>query len=140
MPIDRELDLAYRATTYRVYGDAGNTPIDIRIGEVTFRLDALLGDHSHTWAFVTACNPRSHFLSADQNDTRHAELMRMVHARGWRSYQGVGLPDNTEWQPEQSLLVVDISREDAVEIGTRFGQNAIVAGQSGRPAELVYCA
>jgi hypothetical protein len=34
---------------------------------------------------------------------------------------------------------VGISLDEAVALGRRFGQNAIVAGRCGAAAELVYC-
>jgi hypothetical protein len=49
----------------------------------------------------------------------------------------VGIPDRAGWMPEDSLLVLDIPREEAGALGRRFGQAAIVVGGKGAP-ELVY--
>ena len=48
-----------------------------------------------------------------------------------------GDPDCAGWMPEDSLLVLDIPREEAGALGRRFGQAAIVVGGKGAP-ELVY--
>jgi hypothetical protein len=138
-PVDAALDAKYRATTYRVFVRDG-VPIDLHIGEASAALDALLAGHvAKTWAFITAWNPASRRWSAEENDSRQAELRNEVRARGWRSLEGAGVPARSDWQPEASLLVLDISKADAVALGRRFGQNAIVAGRLGEAAELIYC-
>ena len=138
-PADPALDAEYRATTYRVFVP-GADAIDLHVGEASAALDALLEGHAaQTWAFVTAWNPASRRLSAEENQSRQAKLLWEVRARGWRSLEGAGVPVRSDWQPEASLLVVGLSKDDAVALGRRFGQNAIVAGQLGEPAELIYC-
>ena len=39
--------------------------------------------------------------------------------------------------PEQSLLILDISRGKAISLGQRFGQLAIVVGRRGQASALV---
>lgn len=41
------------------------------------------------------------------------------------------------WPPEKSLLILEIEREEAHELGRQFGQNAIVYGKSGGTPELL---
>jgi hypothetical protein len=53
--------------------------------------------------------------------------------------RGAGAGDDGRWAPEPSLLVLGLPRAEAVELARRFGQEAIVAGRRGAPAELVYC-
>ena len=133
-------DAEYRATTYRAYGLPGTTPIDLHIGEVSARLDGLLVSYAiESWAFITAWNPASHSLPPEVNNTRHAELLQLIGERGWRFYAGSGIPSNLNWEPERSVLVLGISRDEAAILGKRFGQNAVVAGHLGGKAQLVYC-
>ena len=40
------------------------------------------------------------------------------------------------WVPEDSYLILGIPRTDAISLGYDFGQNAIVVGRIGNPAEL----
>lgn len=134
------LDDAYRATTYRVFVSAGQEPVDLHIGEVSPRLDELLASHGlESWAFITAWNPASLPLPAEANNKRHAELLQLVRDRGWRFCEGSGIPGNPDWEPERSLLVLGISKDEAIALGKRFEQNAIVTGQRGEKAQLVYC-
>lgn len=138
--INSTLDSEYHATTYRVYGPLGTTPIDLHAGETSARLDELLEDCAlEHWAFITAWNPASRSLPADVNNTRHTELLQLVRARSWRFYAGSGIPSNSDWDPERSVLVLGISRDEAVNLGKRFGQNAVLAGQRGGKAQIVYC-
>ena len=133
-------DAKYRATTYRAYGLPGTTPIDLHIGEVSARLDGLLVSYAiESWAFITAWNPASCSLPPEVNNTRHAELLQLVGERGWRFYAGSGIPSNLNWEPERSVLVLGISRDEAAILGKRFGQNAVVIGQRGGKAQLIYC-
>ncbi|GIS62390.1 MAG: hypothetical protein CM1200mP2_46150 [Planctomycetaceae bacterium] len=49
----------------------------------------------------------------------------------------MGCSRRRDWEPEISLLVLGIERDDAVAIGRRFDQVAIVCGRTGGVAELV---
>src|SRR4051812_32445098 len=134
------IDEAFRATTYRVFVP-GQAPMDLVVGRRSARLDALLARGGVTaWAFITASNPGSQPLAAHENSARHAELLMLLHARGLQWLAASGIPADAGWEAEESVLVLGVSRPDAVEIGRRFGQLAIVAGQRGAAAELVYCA
>jgi hypothetical protein len=128
----------YRATTFRVESPDGI--IDIRVGEKHPRIDALLSHHKVTeWAYITAWNPRSQLLSAEQNALAQVQLTDVVLERGLGFYGGSGIPDNPGWTAERSVWIAGISRQAAVELGARFGQNAIVVGTAGGVAELLCC-
>lgn len=136
--VNPELDHAYRSTSYRVM-IPGEAPLDLRIGSRSARLAAWLSElGSERWAFITAWNPGSRPGAPGENRYRHAELVEAVVAAGWRHYPGAGIPDRAGWAPEDSLLVLDISREQAGALGRRFGQTAIVLGGKGAVPELVY--
>jgi len=127
----------YLATTYRV--TAVDPPIDIRIGELCPALDALLEKHgARTWAFITAWNPGSQKTDDATNRRRQAELEAEVKQGGYAFYRGAGVPDEADWDPEASLLIVGISSDDAVKLGKKYGQAAIVAGQISSRAELIF--
>ena len=133
------LDAVYRATTYRVFV-ASDAAIDIRIGERSPRLDALLSKHGcNAWVFVTAWNPGSQPLQRAENEGRQSELLALLCERGLQWLAGSGVPPDAAWHAEDSVLVLGIDSDEGVAIGRRFGQVAIVAGTVGCPAELVYC-
>jgi hypothetical protein len=123
--MDAELRAAYLSTTYM----AGE--IRIRIGEDP-HVDA------SSWAFVTAENPRSEPDSAERNAARMRALENDL--RGYRTLRGRGEPAaGSTWKAEESFLVLGIDRAAAIALGRKYGQNAIVFGERGRPAELIEC-
>jgi hypothetical protein len=129
----RKLSAAYTAARYRVFAAP---PFVLRVGEPSAALDALLTSHAaDTWAFVTACNPGSVRLSPDVNAERMNRLREML--TGFACYPGESSGPAGEWA-EPSVLVVGISRSEAVQVAEGFGQAAILAGDRGRPAELVW--
>jgi len=138
--VNPELDRAYRSTSYQVMVP-GEPPLELRIGVRSAGLDALLTRWgSERWAFITGWNPASRLRSPEENRARQAELVEAVIAGGWRHYPGAGVPDRAGWAPEDSLLVLDISRAEAVALGRRFGQRAILVGRNGEAPDLVYLA
>jgi hypothetical protein len=130
--IQQELIEAYNCTEYHVSG----TEIILKIGEHSQMLDVLLNQyHQQDWAFITACNPGSDPLPEEENNLRHEQLKIALGLYSF--FEGMGVGENPPWKPERSLLVIGINRAKALEIGNRFGQNAIVAGRIYLPAELL---
>jgi hypothetical protein len=132
------LEDLYKATRFRIESADGHT--DIRIGERHSRIDALLSHHNATeWAYITAWNPGSRPMSADENVLAQGKLLQLVRDRGFAFYEGDGIPDNEGWTPERSVWIAGINRREAIELGRQFGQNAIVVGSLSGVAELVNC-
>lgn len=129
---------AYRRTAFMA-----NTPkgrLCLRVGQRSIELDELLTAHGvNTWAYVTALNPGSVPLTAEENSARQRQLERTVAELGLASYAGEGIGDDGRWAPEPSLLVLGTGRNDAVRLGQQFGQLAVVYGELGQGAELVVC-
>jgi hypothetical protein len=92
-----------------------------------------------TWAFLTAWNPASVELSRAKNDARQDDLKRNLKSAGYECLSGEGIGDDPFWPPEESLMVLGISRGKAVALGRHFGQLAVVIGRRGEPARLVPC-
>lgn len=133
-----DLERAYRATTYIV--DDPEATIAIRIGEPCPRLDALLVERGVSdWAFVTAWNPGSVEIPSKNNELRGIALRNAVSEAGHACIGGRGVPDRDDWVPEESLLILGIGAAEAVALGRRYGQRAIVAGRAGGCAELHWC-
>jgi len=135
---DPALDAAYRATDYRVDGPRG--PFVIRVGECNVDLEELLKDEvEFHWAYLSACNPGSVRLTDDENARRTQELRDLL-GRWWHYvYDGVSVGPDGGW-PEPSFLVLGMPEDEAVKIGRRFGQNAVVVGRIAEPARLVWVA
>lgn len=137
MPRTPELAASYLATTYRIAGDPA--PIEIRVDRLHPEVDRLLAQYGASdWAFVTACNPGSQRLTPDENGARHARLRERVAALGLAVHDGEGVPDAPDWPPERSLWIAGLEREAARLLGQEFGQYAVVTGQAGAAAELVW--
>ena len=131
------LDAVYRATTYRVETPGG--PLDLRIGEPAPALDSLLAALGlGSWAFVSAANPGSRPASQADNQRAHSALLAHVREGGWPAFEGVGLPATPGWAPERSLLIAGITHDDALRLGREFGQNAVLLGVPGAPAQLAW--
>jgi hypothetical protein len=133
------LAAAYLSTTYRVDGPKG--PVPLRVGRGSRALDRLLQRRGRrTWAFVTACNPRSRRLPGWRNLARQRRLRALVEQLRHPFLPGAGVGDDSAWPPEASLLIMGISRARACRLARSFGQNAIVVGRRARAAELAWCA
>ena len=120
---NRELKSAYAKTRYIV------EDIVIQVGKKNEKLDNLLIENNcTTYAFITAYNPLSELLTAEQNELRHKQLINYVETRGYKFVLGYG--EGTKgWPNEMSLLIIDISKEEAIACGIAFNQKAIIFGQ-----------
>jgi hypothetical protein len=132
-----ELDTFYRATTFLVYHPSGDN-IPIRLGQFHPALDAVLKPIGETWAFLTACNPRSEVLADTENAARMKSLLHDVSEEGYTFWSGSGISDASDWKPEESLLVIGISKDEANQLAERYDQNAFVFGERGGEPELLW--
>src|SRR5437867_13072483 len=129
---------AYRRTTF--VADTRKGRMRLRVGQHCSELDALLAGHGvATWAYVTASNPGSVPLTAEENTALQHRLGGSVAELGLVSYPGEGIGDDGRWPPEPSLLILGIGRDGAKRLGREFGQLAIVYGETQREAELLEC-
>lgn len=132
MGIDEGLISAYLRTRYEVWAPR----FTIRIGVRHPGLDAWLG--GQCWAFITAWNPGSQPLPEEENHSRQNELEAALREGGWSYFPGAGVPEETGWRPEESFLVAGIPLEEALELGRRFGQYAILWGMPGQLAQIFF--
>ena len=129
---------AYRNTLFQATSPIGL--VSIQIGECTSGVVELLRrNNAIEWAFITAHNPHSELLTPEVNRGRHAELEADVGMLGLPYFPGEGIGTDPSWLPETSLLILGLTRDVAIELGARYGQNAIVHGRLGHAAELVDC-
>lgn len=139
MSTDRDrLRAAYEATDYRV--DAGlQGSFVIRVGTCAPAADALLAAAgAESWAFITACNPRSRPLPAAENLARMQRLEEVVRHRGLAHHCGAGVAADGAWPAEPSLFVIGLEEGAAVALARTFDQHAVVVGRRGGPARLAW--
>jgi putative PIN family toxin of toxin-antitoxin system len=130
MALTPQLVEAYEQAHYAL--DAG--PV-LRIGVRDAELDRLLEAHAvKSAAFVTAANPRGEPQSEAANVAAMAALRA---ALAWPYLEGEGRDPQGRWSPEPSVLVLGIAREEALALGRRFEQNALVYVEKGASPELV---
>lgn len=136
--VDDLLADAYRRTTFRVL--VPGEPVDIHVGQRCPDLDVLLRrEGAGCWAYLTACSPGGRPLSAAENQRRNGALRQQLHDTGATVLSGLGIGEDPNWQPEESLLAVGLDRSTAAALGATFGQDAIVVGDLDGRADLLWC-
>jgi len=134
--LDQQLLEAYLATCYEVK-DLG---LKIKIGDSNWHLEEFLVDNNvFTWAFISAYNPYSQVFSPSENEARHLQLIEAVQKLDKVFIEGFGVPADEKWDAEKSLLILDIKRADAIFLGKKMEQIAVVCGRLGGVGELVIC-
>ena len=143
-----ELDEAYRSTRYTVHSESDS--LCIRVGERHPSVDALCASvlpsgTTQRWTIVTAYNPASHHLSAEDNAHRAerlrsdldelATLLSDEHQRSLVVLPAVGTSPDGDWS-EESVWVGGLTELEALALGARFGQNAVVTGAVGGAARV----
>ena len=136
MATRRELESAYRATTYRVFLPGGGC--DLRIGVASETLRCWLETAGSTcFAILTAYNPGSCLVADAENSTRQAQLECALLEQGYEAYAGQNLADDERWPVEESCFIPDMPEGTALVFAARYGQCAVVCGGAdGRPALL----
>jgi hypothetical protein len=123
---------AYKKTKFQVK----ELSLTIEIGKLNDKLDYLLQKHNtKEWAFITAFNPFSKVLNKQDNIFRHEELKELTLK--YITFEGYGVGEDPKWEPELSLLIIGISKNDAITLGNKFEQNAIVNGELNQAPELL---
>ena len=133
--LDQDLIKAYQATAYNVFTPPSFT---LTVGEADENLRNLYDAAGvNSAAYITAWNPRSVATDHERNMAANADLISIVEAKGFQWIPGEGKGSIGDWPPEQSILILGLSRGMAKRLGHRFRQNAIVwAGETANP-ELI---
>lgn len=134
--ISKALIQAYLGTAYSAQTAFGgiNLKIGVRSGEIV-RLFAASG--ADCAAFITAENPYSEPQTPAANGERQRRLGDELAALGFTHFPGKGQGEDPNWPAEASFLVLGMGKEEASDLGRKYGQNAMVwIGADGVP-ELV---
>jgi hypothetical protein len=132
--IDPVLRTAYRQTHYIASLPQGEVVIEV--GKRSPAADAWLQSLGHSAAlFLTAWNPMSYQLSAEENAERHAQLLERVRQGGFACVDAVGRSPDGEWS-EESLLIAGAEYDVAEDLAHRFEQAAFIWLARGRAASL----
>jgi hypothetical protein len=124
MSIPEKLVGAYLDTEYRVFTEKGN--ITVTAGG---RFHELIGLHDSfnvvSSAFITAYNPFSQPTEEKVNLINQERLIAEVSSC-WEFLLGEGADPSGKWPAEPSILVLGIKLEEALSIGRRYQQHAIL--------------
>jgi hypothetical protein len=131
--LDAALVEAYRATDYLV-GD-GSGRFILRVGQQSPALARHMQTASASSAlFITAYNPYSVQLRAEENEAAHRRLHADLAPLAIQVIEGQGQADQGDWPAERSFLALGIDFEMSRTLGARYKQNAIVwAGADAIP-------
>lgn len=130
---------AYRSADYRI--GTGTHAFTFHINQCSEPLARLLaasGERHGAW--ITACNPLGKLQGLEANLTACAHLherLRQLVNREDRIIEGAGCDPSGVWPPEKGFLALGLNLEAARNLGTRFGQNAIVWIEKNAVPELI---
>ena len=130
---------AYLSTSYEAMCEG--QLIQIKIHALTPALDSTLCQQKcNSWAYITAFNPySSDSTTAAENRQQNQLLASSIQKLGHPFYHGAGRSMTSDWPPEESFLILGISEPQALKLGRRFRQNAIVYGELQAAAKLLLC-
>jgi hypothetical protein len=130
--ISKELLLGYEATCYSIL----NPKIDIYLTKENEALQSFLTEHHfNSWCFITAWNPFSNALSLEENQRLNSLLEQDL--TNYAVFPAEGKDTIGNWPPEISFFVGGISKEEAIDLGKKYEQNAIVYGEIAALPELI---
>ena len=136
----RELELWHAYERTRFCADDGPRRVCFMAGSRSPRLQALLRRHGVTrWAFMTAWNSAWASQHLNGNAMRQVELIKIVEARGYQMLPGEAIGEDPVSTPAEGVLILGMGRREAVPLGERFEQLAILVGEDDGPATLVSC-
>ena len=123
--ISPELIRAYREAHYIVF----NEGIDIRlqVGAVNLELARLMNDkNARTASVLTAYNPYSEVKTKQDNELAQMQLRQRFKEMGIAILEAVGRDAKEQWEPEPSVLALDLTLKQAETLADEFGQNAFI--------------
>jgi len=129
----KELIQAYKETSFNVH----KPKLTIKVEEVNEELNRLLKvNNCVDWAYITAWNPYSELTNAKLNEQNNNQLRNDLI--GYTVFDGEGVGSDPSWEPEKSYLILGIPLGEAILIGKKYRQNAIVAGKLNEPPQLIW--
>ncbi|PWT75526.1 MAG: hypothetical protein C5B59_08590 [Bacteroidetes bacterium] len=110
----------------RAYAEnkAGILPSEFHAGNAETVISHI--ENGHPYAAFTAENPGNARLSDAENAARNQELMSDLRQKGYRPVTVEGVMENVEGQKEHSFFVPNITPEDALELGKKYGQDSVL--------------
>lgn len=135
--VDKEkLEKQYLDTTYSVY--VAEDKYDININQpIPDVFNDLLAEQQSA-VILTAWNPRSQVFSMQENKSRNNYLRVSLAKNNFNTLDALGQGKDSSWPAEESFFIVGISKEQAENIATEYGQYAYVWLENEKPATLEF--
>ena len=124
MIVDQALITEYKNAEYVVFADPEFVML---VDKYSAALKNLMTEKQFNQAaFITAYNPYSDRLEEVENHQRQTTLIKELTNLGLEVIQGIGRDKEIEWPGEKSVLVLNVSKDTANNLGNKYGQNAII--------------
>lgn len=137
--LKQEFEASYRRARYRVMLEDGEVALALghydREAEQRLRETFDLQRH---WVILTPCNPRS-VQSREELNNFYLDELRLAldrHSGAWG--KAINVDPWGEWPDEPGFFIVDPDIGWIMDLGHRFGQNALVYGALGQPPALIW--
>lgn len=135
--ITKDLLDSYKKTHFSVNGPTGT--FILRTDCYSAELEAShKRNYVRTSAYITAHNPASEPQTDIWNSDAQKAMEAEVAASGFKTVPGSGIDPNNEWPAEPSILILGIDKDDALDLGKRFGQNALLFSASDAIPTLIF--
>lgn len=132
---NQSLEIAYNNAIYLVE----HPLLVIKTGVPNQALKELLAHHATaSWAIITADNPGSELLPAEENQIRYEMLLQAAKQLSKPYLPGFGIDPHGVWPAERNLLILEITETEALHLGRQFGQVAIVLGNAQGNGRIVW--
>ena len=123
--ISPELIRAYREAHYIVLDEG--TEIRLKVGTVNLELARLMSNkNAHTASVLTAYNPYSEVKTKQENELAQMQLRQRLEELGIATLEAVGRDAKEQWEPEPSVLALDLTLKEAETLADEYGQNAFI--------------
>lgn len=116
---------AYRDAVYLIH--LGDQEIALQVNQASHQLVKLMDEWEvSTAAFLTAFNPYSQTLDAQENEARQKKMWADAQPMCPKIFPGLGRDQRNQWPHELSMLALGIHLEDAQTLADRYEQNAFL--------------
>jgi hypothetical protein len=123
--ISPELIRAYREAHYIVLDEG--TEIPLQVGTVNLELARLMSNkNARTASVLTAYNPYSEVKTKQYNELAQMQLRQRLQEKGIAMLDAIGRDAKEQWEPEPSVLALDLTLKEAETLADEFGQNAFI--------------
>ena len=122
--ISPKLIRAYREAHYIVLDEG--TEMRLKVGTVNLELARLMSNkNAHTASVLTAYNPYSEVKTKQENELAQMQLRQRLDEMGIATLEALGRAME-QWEPEPSVLSLDLTLKEAETLADEFGQNALI--------------